>query len=80
MVQGVMIVLGASVLVYDRGGTISRTESMSGALVPSDDGFPLQGYETFESCFKTITGRNILPYSTSDEGSTVMQWLSPWRR
>ena len=41
---------------------------------------PLQGYETFESCFKSMTGRNILPYSTSDEGNTLMQWLSPWRR
>ena len=36
----------------------------------------LQGYETFESCFKTVTGRNILPYSTSDDGGTLMQWLS----
>lgn len=40
----------------------------------------LQGYETFESCFKSMTGRNILPYSTLDEGGTLMQWLSPLRR
>lgn len=40
----------------------------------------LQGYETFESCFKSCTGRSILPYSTSDDAGTLMQWLSPMRR
>ena len=40
----------------------------------------LQGYETFESCFKSCTGRSILPYSTSDDAGTLMQWLSPLRR
>ena len=40
----------------------------------------LQGYETFESCFRSMTGRNILPYSSLDEGGTLMQWLSPLRR
>jgi hypothetical protein len=39
-----------------------------------------QGYETFESCFRSMTGRNILPYSSLDEGGTLMQWLSPLRR
>ncbi|CAK0773250.1 hypothetical protein CVIRNUC_004045 [Coccomyxa viridis] len=38
------------------------------------------GYETFESCFKSCTGRSILPYSTSDDAGTLMQWLSPLRR
>ena len=44
------------------------------------DALLVQGYETFESCFRSCTGRNILPYSTSENDGTLMQWLSPMRR
>ncbi|BDA44176.1 UDP-N-acetylglucosamine transporter [Coccomyxa sp. Obi] len=38
-----------------------------------------QGYETFEACFKTLAGRNLLP-STIDDTAGIMRWLSPLRR
>ena len=30
-----------------------------------------QGFETFESCFKSLAGRNLLPYSVEDTGEVV---------
>lgn len=39
----------------------------------------VQGFETFESCFKTLAGRNLLPYTMEDTAG-VMRWLSPLRR
>ncbi|KAK9916031.1 hypothetical protein WJX75_007578 [Coccomyxa subellipsoidea] len=38
-----------------------------------------QGYETFEACFKTLAGRNLLP-STMEDTAGIMRWLSPLRR
>ena len=32
-----------------------------------------QGYETFESCFRSLAGRNLLPYSVEDTGE-VVRW------
>ena len=30
-----------------------------------------QGFETFESCFRTLAGHNLLPYSVEDTGEVV---------
>ena len=30
-----------------------------------------QGFETFDSCFRTLAGHNLLPYSVEDTGEVV---------
>jgi hypothetical protein len=39
----------------------------------------VQGCETFESCFKTLAGRNLLP-TTMEDTAGLARWLSPLRR
>jgi hypothetical protein len=31
----------------------------------------MQGFESFESCFRTLAGHNLLPYSVEDTSEVV---------